>query len=173
MKSKAKKLSAKLPCGRDRPPLPAAPTEEKLEIWKSRLRDFLASHSLKFTEQRWSIARLILETGGHLDAQGLVAKVKGKHPAIGAATVYRSIKVLCDAGLLELSHQDIAGRAFYELPNESHHDHIICTDCGQVFEFHDDVVEARQAETASSRDFELTGHRHVILARCRLLGSAR
>jgi Fur family ferric uptake transcriptional regulator len=77
----------------------------------------LSESSLKFTEQRWAIAKTILLTGGHLDAQQIVDKVKSQFPGIGAATVYRSIKVLCEARLLERSHQDVGGRVLYELPD--------------------------------------------------------
>ncbi len=140
-----------------------------MQAWHSSLRDYLTREGLKYTEQRWTIARLILETGGHLDAQDIVARVKAEHPGIGAATVYRNIKVLCDAKLLEDSHRSPDGRVLYELPDEHHHDHIVCTDCGEIFEFHDDEIEDLQVKIAQNFGFKLEGHRHLIQGRCNYL----
>jgi Fur family ferric uptake transcriptional regulator len=155
-----------LPCGRPAVPHGALPTRTQFEKWKTQLRDFLSQQGLKYSEQRWKIAELILSTAGHLDAQSLVARVKQKHPAIGAATVYRNIKVLCDASILKESLTDPAGKIFYELYEEGHHDHIICADCGEIFEFHSDKLENLQSEIVSDLSFQEVRHRHVIYAKC-------
>jgi Fur family ferric uptake transcriptional regulator len=155
-----------LPCGRPVPPAPPPPDEATLEVWKQRLRDYLSGKGLKWTDQRWTIANLILTTGGHLDAQDIVARVKAVEPGIGAATVYRNIKVLCEAGLLEDSHRSQDGRTLYELPDEHHHDHIVCQDCNEIFEFHDDAIENLQEKIAKDFGFRLEGHRHLIQGRC-------
>jgi Fur family transcriptional regulator, ferric uptake regulator len=155
-----------LPCGRPIPAVSAPPSLQKLNTYRQDLKDFLSSEGLKFTEQRWNIAKIILQTGGHLDAQEMVRKVKKAHPSIGAATVYRNIKVLCDAGLLEPTHQNMEGRDVYELPDEDHHDHIICIDCGEVFEFNDAKIESLQSKVAKDFGFRLTGHRHMIHGSC-------
>lgn len=156
------------PCGR---PLAAhpAPSAESLRAWEKKLRDWLSMNKLKFTEQRWSIAHILLKYGGHLDATQLVKRVKQNDPKIGAATVYRCIKVLCDAGLLQQSLQDAQGRVVFELPDETHHDHIICSDCGEIFEFHNHAIESLQTDIAQAEGFTLSGHRHVIYARCNML----
>ncbi|MBS1984961.1 MAG: transcriptional repressor [Bdellovibrionales bacterium] len=162
----------KLPCGR----VIAASnpiTPLRLQEWQKQLREYLAAQGLKYTAQRWTIAELILHTGSHLDAQTIVAKVKESAPAIGAATVYRSIKVLCDAGILTASHQDTNGRVLYELPHDEHHDHIICLDCGEIVEFHDDEIESLQIKVAKDNGFQLADHRHVIHGHCDLLKSTR
>lgn len=163
-----------LPCGRPAPERDTAPVEpEKLERWQARLRAYLVAQKLKYTEQRWKIARLILLSGDHLSAQGIVEAVKRRHPEIGGATVYRNIKVLQDAGLLQESFSDRLGRAVYEVggggdsdAHEEHHDHIVCLDCGAIFEFHDEAIEARQSEIARKLKFSVEGHRHVIHAHC-------
>src|SRR6478752_6529721 len=96
----------RLPCGRAKIPVSTPPGPQQLETWQNQLRDYLISQGLKYTEQRWKIAEFILSTGGHLDAQALVDQVKKRHSGIGAATVYRSIKVLCDAAILKESLVD-------------------------------------------------------------------
>lgn len=162
-------MGESLPCGRPLPRVSAPPNARRLAEAQARLRTYLAEHGLKYTEPRWKIARFVLETGGHLDASSLVAEVGRRHPDIGPATVYRTIKLLSSAGILVATHQDIAGRVIYEMTHDEHHDHIICIDCGHVCEFHDEAIEKLQAEVARRERFELASHRHVIHARCRYL----
>jgi Fur family ferric uptake transcriptional regulator len=156
-----------LPCSRPaEPPLHAAVSAAQNAAWQTQLRDFLAEQGLKYTEQRWKIAELILASGGHVDAQQIVERVKEKHPEIGAATVYRNIKVLCDALILKESLTDRQGRVVYEIYEEGHHDHIVCLDCGEIFEFHDDRMEAQQDSVVQAMRFKPVRHRHVIYAHC-------
>ncbi|MDR3605862.1 MAG: Fur family transcriptional regulator [Oligoflexia bacterium] len=155
-----------LPCGR--PAAPAAPhaTSARIAEWQQKLRDYLTAQGLKYSEQRWKIAELILSIGRHLDAQGLVDRVKKEHPGIGAATVYRNIKVLCDARILKESLTDSNGRVVYELFDDDHHDHIVCLDCGEIFEFHNDQIEALQNSLVRDMKFKQVKHRHVIYVNC-------
>jgi Fur family ferric uptake transcriptional regulator len=134
--------------------------------WQKQLRDYLTSRELKYTEQRWKIAELILATGGHLDTQQLVERVHEVHSGIGAATVYRTIKVLCDASILKESLTDFDGKVYYELFDEEHHDHIFCLDCNQIFEFHEHKIESLQKAVLEKMDFQEIRHRHVIYAHC-------
>ena len=155
-----------LPCGRPKTFQHKAPSPEKIEELKARLREYLTKSHLKFTDQRWSIAQTIINTGGHLDAQQIVENVRQGDSTIGPATVYRTLKVLCDADILEKTHQEVGGRILYELPDEEHHDHIICLDCREIVEFHNDEIESEQQRLAKKLNFELKAHRHVIYAHC-------
>lgn len=155
-----------LPCGRIRKTVVATPSPKQFEVWQKLLRNYLVTQGLKYTEQRWKIAELILSTGGHLDAQALVEQVKKKHVGIGAATVYRSIKVLCDASILKESLVDANGRVVYEIFGEEHHDHIICMDCNEIFEFHDLKIESLQSAVVEKLNFKEVRHRHVVYAHC-------
>lgn len=155
-----------LPCGRPRSMARPIPSSVQLDAWKRQLKDFLTREGLKFTEQRWKIAALILSSEGHLDAQNLVEQVRKKHQGIGAATVYRSIKVLCSAGILKESLTDADGKVFYELDAEGHHDHIVCVNCGEIFEFFDPKIESLQKTVTQDLGFEEIRHRHVIYAEC-------
>jgi len=144
--------------------------DARIREWQERLRVFLSNSGLKYTEQRWAIARLILaSTGQHMDAQSLFRRVKDVYPDIGVATVYRNLKVLCEAGLLEESHQRTDGTVLYELPHHEHHDHIICLDCGEILEFSDDKIESLQTQIAKRMGFTLETHRHVIHGHCEFL----
>jgi Fur family ferric uptake transcriptional regulator len=154
------------PCGRPREADSGIPTSKQFEGWQNQLRTYLVSQGLKYTEQRWKIAELILSTGGHLDAQALVDQVRKKHAGIGAATVYRSLKVLCDASILKESLTDADGRVIYELFDDRHHDHIVCLDCGDIFEFHDQKIESLQSAVVQKMNFKEVRHRHVVYAHC-------
>ncbi|NBU20537.1 transcriptional repressor [bacterium] len=158
-----------LPCGRPRGNPVRMPTQKQMEAWQQQLRSYLVSQGLKYTDQRWKIAELILSTGGHLDAQAIVDQVRRKHSDIGPATVYRNIKVLCDALILKESLTDAQGRVVYELFDEQHHDHIICIDCGEICEFHDQKIEQLQNAVLEKMNFRETRHRHVIYAHCTFL----
>ncbi len=161
-----------LPCGRKAPPASDGRlSEEKLLVWKAQLKGFLGRSGLRYTDQRWKIAELLLTAGGHLTAQELIDKVRQAHPDIGPATVYRNLKVLCDANILKESLTDSEGRIIYELYDEAHHDHIVCMDCGQIFEFHNDRIEEEQGKLARKLRFRQVRHRHVIYGRCEFLGS--
>ena len=159
--------SKTLPCGR---PLPATESAGikpgRVEEWKRKLTDYLTAHKLKHSDQRWQIAELILTCREHLDAQGLLDLVKTRYPGIGAATVYRTIKLLCDAQMLKESLHRADGRVVYELFDEEHHDHIVCVDCGQIFEFHDEKIEAAQNAVVNNMRFTQVRHRHVIYVHC-------
>jgi Fur family ferric uptake transcriptional regulator len=162
-----------LSCGRQASAGPALPKPERLAEWQKQLRDYLAGQGLKYSEQRWKIAEIILASGAHLDAQSLVERVKQEHPGIGAATVYRSIKVLCDAHILKESLMDTAGKVIYELFDDDHHDHIVCMDCGEIFEFHNDKIESLQNGITREMHFSQVKHRHVIYVHCDLKGDLK
>jgi Fur family ferric uptake transcriptional regulator len=155
-----------LPCGRPAEKYLPPRTSLQLEKCKNQLKAYLLKNGLKYTEQRWKIAELILSTQGHLNAQALVDQVKKKHSEIGAATVYRSIKVLCDALILRESLTDTQGQTFYELFDDHHHDHIVCIDCGQIFEFYDQKLETLQDAVVGKMKFRGAEHRHVVYGRC-------
>ena len=161
-------MTKTLPCGRTAPKAQEKLKPAKLQEWNERLRHFLSSQGLKYSEQRWNIAETILKTGGHLDAQTLVGKVRQSHPKIGPATVYRSLKVLCEAKILKESLSDAHGRVIYELFEDDHHDHIVCVDCGQIFEFQSDRIETVQREIVEGMSFREARHRHVVYAHCLL-----
>jgi Fur family ferric uptake transcriptional regulator len=156
-----------LPCGRT-PPVenPTDRPKPTLEEWEEKLHLFLVAKGLKHSEQRMKIARVILGHPSHFGVQELVKRVQEGHAEIGAATVYRTVNTLCEAGLLTETLSDQEGQSIYEVSDDSHHDHVVCTDCGEIFEFHDDAIEAQQKQVLRAFQFEEVRHRHVIYAQC-------
>ena len=165
--------SKTLPCGRPIPSKKMAMTDARLKEYQQQLKDYLSEAGLKWTKQRWAMAELILKTADHMDAQEIVKRVRKVNARMGVATVYRNIKVLCDAGILGITHHDMEGNSRYEIQEKGHHDHIICLDCGEILEFHDDKIDELQRKTASKMGFKIEDHRNVIHAHCKYLKKRR
>lgn len=131
-----------------------------------RLAQYMREKGLKQTRQREQILEAFLEAGGHVSIDDLLGRVQTRMPGIGYATVYRTMKLLSEAGLAHERHfQD--GQTRYEpVVADEHHDHLICVTCGQIFEFEDPIIEARQSEMARAYGMRVTSHRHEIYGTC-------
>lgn len=156
-----------LPCGRKKPSTHPKNSEKPAD-WRLILSKYLKEKKLRATVQRDRVADLIFSKRSHFDVQTLIKEVQIRHPDIGPATIYRTVNTLCDAGLLQESLQSTAGVTLYEPQEEEHHDHIVCTDCGEIFEFHDEVIEDAQTKALRKLNFQATKHKHVIYAKCSL-----
>ena len=85
------------------------------------------------------------------------------HPGIGYTTVYRTMKLLCEAGLAHEHNFD--GTARYEIAHE-HHDHLVCTRCGKIVEFECELIESAQDKIAAAYGFRVLRHRHELYGHC-------
>jgi Fur family ferric uptake transcriptional regulator len=117
-----------------------------------------AEKGLRITEQRRVIARVLSEAEDHPDVEALHARAAAIDSGISIATVYRTVRLFEEAGILE-RHDFGDGRARYEAAAESHHDHLIDVETGQVIEFADDELEALQKRIAERLGFRLVDHR--------------
>ena len=138
-------------------------------VWFERLEKYVASKKLNRSGTREKVLELALLEREHFSAQDLVRRASHKYPQLGSATIYRAIPVLLDAGILKetLSLQD--GTKLFEISEGAHHDHIVCVDCGAIFEFHDPVIEKAQEKLEKKLRFKGVSHRHVIYANCEYL----
>ncbi|EKX57247.1 Fur family transcriptional regulator [Cereibacter johrii] len=119
---------------------------------------------LRMTEQRRTIARVIGESADHPDVEELHARASAVDPRISIATVYRTVKLFEEAGILErLEFGD--GRARYEDAERDHHDHLIDVTTGEVIEFVDPEIEALQEKIAARLGYRLVGHRFELFGR--------
>jgi Fur family ferric uptake transcriptional regulator len=160
------KNKTELPCGRPREEVGKRAEAPDLKDWTKRLEEHLSSQKLRSSEQRWKIAELIIDLGEHFSAQDLISRVRKKYPEMGAATVYRNLKVLCEAGILKETLNDGDGRVIYEVGDDDHHDHIVCLDCGEIFEYHEAKIEQLQSQLAERMRFSLASHKHILYAHC-------
>jgi Fur family transcriptional regulator, ferric uptake regulator len=113
---------------------------------------------LRITEQRRVIARVLSDVDDHPDVEALHRRVAAIDPRISIATVYRTVKLFEEAGIIE-RHEFQGGRSRYETVQDEHHDHLINVETGAVIEFHDHELEALQARIAARLGFRLVDHR--------------
>ncbi|MEL7232649.1 MAG: Fur family transcriptional regulator [Pseudomonadota bacterium] len=119
---------------------------------------------LRLTEQRRVIARVLSDADDHPDAEELYARASAKDPKISLATVYRTVRLFADAGIIE-THDFRDGRARYEAADSEHHDHLIDVHSGEVIEFVDEEIEALQHRIAEKLGYELVDHRLELYGR--------
>ena len=113
---------------------------------------------LRLTEQRRVVASVLEEANDHPDVEKLYARACAVDPGISLATVYRTVKLFEEAGILE-KHEFRDGRARYEDAERDHHDHLIDLNSGEVFEFVDPEIESLQERIAARLGYQLKGHR--------------
>ena len=125
---------------------------------KIDLEALCAEKGLRITEQRRVIARVLSEAEDHPDVEEVHARSSAIDPGISIATVYRTVRLFEEAGILE-RHDFGDGRSRYEAAPETHHDHLIDVETGRVIEFVDDEVEVLQKRIAERLGFRLVDHR--------------
>lgn len=113
---------------------------------------------LRMTDQRRTIAGVLQEADDHPDVEELFNRAVTEDPKISLATVYRTVKLFEEAGILD-KHDFGDGRARYENADRSHHDHLIDMNSGEVIEFMDPDIEALQEKIAAKLGYKLRGHR--------------
>ena len=126
----------------------------------------IQKQGLKRTAQRDLILDVFLHTEGHLSGEDLYRLVREQDSNVGQTTVYRTLKLLTDAGLArEVRFGD--GRAHYEHNyKHQHHDHMICSECGKIIEFFSAELEAIQDAMAAKHKFEITQHLLRMIGVC-------
>ena len=130
----------------------AKPTKE-LEI----LKQHLSKNGLKLTRQRENILTTFLKME-HVTAEQMYRLLSKKDPHIGLATVYRTLKLLCDTGLAQEQHFG-SQTQFDNVAHKGHHDHLICTVCDKIIEFENCQIEELQEEVARKNGFTIRTHK--------------
>jgi Fur family ferric uptake transcriptional regulator len=115
-------------------------------------------HGLRMTDQRRTIAAVLEAATDHPDVEELYNRASAVDQRIALATVYRTVKLFEEAGILE-KHEFGDGRARYETSDRDHHDHLIDMNSGNVIEFMDPDIEALQEKIAAKLGYRLMGHR--------------
>jgi Fur family ferric uptake transcriptional regulator len=149
----------------------AAPRD--LEHFRALLHAHMVKKGLRNTDQRRLIVETFFRVPNHVSIEELLSEVRGKDPRVGYATVYRTLKLLTECGVaFERRFGD--GLARYELADEaSHHDHLICVECGAIVEFEEPSVEALQEAVAKKHGYLLRSHRHELYGVCPSCQAAR
>jgi Fur family ferric uptake transcriptional regulator len=129
--------------------------------------DFVKKKGLKHSDQRRGILRTFLKTERHLTADELYGLVKRRNPAIGFATIYRTLKLLCECGLSRELKLENGSVRYEHLYGHEHHDHLICLKCGKFIEVVDPGIEKLQEKLAKTKGFILRGHKLLLYGTCR------
>jgi Fur family ferric uptake transcriptional regulator len=128
--------------------------------------DEIKSSGLKATLPRIKILEVFQKTTQrHMSAEVVFKMLLAEDADVGLATVYRVLMQFEQAGILSRHHFE-AGKAVFELNEGTHHDHLVCLDCGHVEEFFDAEIERRQHATAEARGFKLQDHSLALYANC-------
>jgi Fur family ferric uptake transcriptional regulator len=127
------------------------------------LEQLCAERGLRITDQRRVIARVLSESADHPDVEMLHERASAIDPKISIATVYRTVRLFEEAGILD-RHDFGDGRARYEAAPEAHHDHLIDVETGDVVEFVDPELEALQKVIAERLGYRLVDHRMELYA---------
>jgi len=131
---------------------------------RDRIEQLCIEKGMRMTEQRRIIARVLSEATDHPDVEEVYRRASDIDSQISIATVYRTVRLFEEAGILE-RHDFGDGRARYEERPEEHHDHLINLETGEVIEFRNDEVEALQERIARELGFTLVDHRMELYGR--------
>lgn len=133
---------------------------------KKIFHEFIAAKGLKSTRQRDVILDAFLAADRHLSIEEFYLKLRARHPGIGYATVYRTLKLFAESGIArEIRFGD--GQTRYEpVAAGEHHDHLVCTGCGAIIEFENETIEQLQEEVARSHGFLIHYHRLELYGLC-------
>lgn len=126
----------------------------------------LQSVGQHLTQPRKTILETFLKVDGHISAKKLYEKVSKVDGQISQATIYRTIKLLVECGLA--GENEFAGdnKLYERIHGKEHHDHMVCTKCKKVEEFHNDSIEKLQEEVAQKHYFRITDHRMILFGIC-------
>ncbi|MDZ4790448.1 MAG: Fur family transcriptional regulator [Hyphomicrobiales bacterium] len=130
----------------------------------NRLEQLCADKGMRMTGQRRTISRVLADAQDHPDVEEVYKRAHAVDHRISLSTVYRTVKLLRDAGILE-RREFGDGRARYERAEDQHHDHLIDVETGDVIEFRDEEIERLQEIVARKLGYELTGHRLQLYGR--------
>ena len=133
---------------------------------KEAFGKFLKSRGLRLTKEREAIVAGALSRRGHFDLEELHQALRKTGRKVSRASVYRTLPLLLDAGLIE-QVEKTAKHAHYEHTHGGHHDHMLCTSCGRVIEFYSEALEKLQEKLCRAESFQGTTHTLEIKGYCK------
>ncbi len=134
--------------------------------YQDKFLKYMTDQGRNVTRQRLRIADLFFSMHGHHTLDELYSVIRRSDSGIGQTTVYRTLKLLVEAGLaLELQFGDGTAR-FEPINSSAHHDHLICRQCGKTVEIHSEAIERMQKSIAEEHGYSLLGHAHYLYGLC-------
>lgn len=129
------------------------------------LKEHLAKKKLKLTRQREMILDCFLQAD-HITAEELHREMVRKNEYVGLATIYRTLNLLCEVGIGQQRYFGDNKTIYDNVSAKTHHDHLICDQCGKIIEFESQDIERLQEEMASRHGFKLNRHRLELYGQC-------
>lgn len=126
----------------------------------------LGKRGYRWTKQREAILEAFLDAPAHVSIDQLYDAIREEHPEIGPATLYRSMNLFVQAGVAKEGRFNEGKARFEPAFDIDHHDHLICTVCGDIQEFEDPRIENLQEEIARQRGFKVGSHRMELYGVC-------
>ena len=140
-----------------------APDADRL---RADLEAYMTRRGLRSTEQRRVIIDTFFGSTEHITIATLLREVRAVDARVGFATVYRTMKLLTESGVVQ-EHKFGDGFTRYELSDEdAHHDHLICMECGKITEFEEPAIEELQHRIAKKHGFQIRAHKHEMYGVC-------
>ena len=130
------------------------------------LRQYLRHRGLKVTQQREEIAQIFLGSERHLSAEDLYHQIRETHSEVGLSTIYRTLRILVDAGLASRREFGDGITRYEPGAGGEHHDHFICINCGAIIEFENQDLEDLQKEVAKKHKFTILRHNLELYGYC-------
>src|SRR3984893_892448 len=130
-------------------------------------RKYLERRGLKLTAERRALFDELFGRHEHVEADELLGRLRAKHKKISRATIYRTLELLADSGIVGKLRIGEAGYRYERLRAGDHHDHLVCIECGRVVEFREPRIESLQDEVCARYGFVLLDHSHQMRGICR------
>ncbi len=142
---------------------PRAPDQDRL---RHDLNEYMLKRGLRSTEQRRLIIDTFFEQDEHITIDSLLKQVRAVDARVGYATVYRTMKLLSESGVVQ-EHKFGDGFTRYELSDDdAHHDHLVCLECSKIIEFEEPQIEVLQDRVAKRYGFLVRAHKHEMYGVC-------
>lgn len=129
-------------------------------------RRYLKENGIKLTNARRAILEVTLEINKHFEAEEVLYALKDRGLNVGKATVYRTLPLLVDCGILKQVRFDVKQAHYERIFGEEPHDHLVCLVCRRIIEFSSDELIATGQEIGKRHDFKVTGHRFQLTGYC-------
>lgn len=133
---------------------------------KQHLKDYLRQQGYRVTPERFEVLDAVMAEPGHFEADELFLSLKQKGSKVSRATVYKTLQILEECDLVFRQRLKNHGSRYEKAFGRTHHDHLICVQCGKIVEFVDETIEQREEAVAKKFKFKLIGHSHQIFGMC-------
>ncbi len=132
-----------------------------------KVRTEARRRGVRWTTQRTAIVETLMRSGEHITVDELHRRVRALDATVSPATVYRTVNMLVEIGMVQKRHFAAGSASFEWSLNKDHHDHLVCVHCGAIEEFQHDLIESLQEQVATEYGFLLTTHRMELYGICK------